>query len=273
MIHSDVKFSDLPFNAWHSAPQVMSGAHVHTDIELNFFLSGQATYFHAGRFYEIPPRRLAVFWGGMPHRLTAIAPSTEYYCITLPLAWFLEWNLAGPLPSRLLAGELILETDEEAAALDKPTIARWTSDLRTGGAEGRRIALLEVEARLRRLALIIGSAALRAADPKSPVRGHQMERIAEYIGNHYRKALTVAEIAAAVGLHSNYAATAFRKGSGLSLWEYVTRLRISHAQRLLLTTDWTVERIALDCGFASPARFFAAFKRLCGVTPRQYRRR
>jgi AraC family transcriptional regulator, melibiose operon regulatory protein len=99
-----------------------------------------------------------------------------------------------------------------------------------------------------------------------------MERMAEYIGERFREPLTVAEIAAAVDLNANYAMTAFREGCGLSLWEYVTRLRISHAQRLLLTTDWTVERIALDCGFGAVSRFYAAFKRLCGVTPRQYRR-
>jgi AraC family transcriptional regulator, melibiose operon regulatory protein len=74
-----------------------------------------------------------------------------------------------------------------------------------------------------------------------------------------------------VGLNPNYAMTVFREGCGLSLWEYVTRLRISHAQRLLLTTDWTMERVALDCGFGSSSRFFAAFRRICGMTPRQYR--
>jgi AraC-like DNA-binding protein len=100
-----------------------------------------------------------------------------------------------------------------------------------------------------------------------------MERIAAIVGEGYREALTVGEIAEAAGLNANYAMTVFKDGCGLSLWEYVTRLRVSHAQRLLLTTDWTVERIALDCGFGSSSRFFAAFKRLCGCTPREYRRR
>ena len=268
----DFVFSELPFHAWRSTPQVMPGAHVHTDIELNFLLSGQADYFHAGRFYTVPPRRLVVFWAGMPHRLTALAPGTEYYCMTLPLAWFLEWNLGGALPNRLLTGELILEPSDQAAAYDEATMARWAEDLTRGDAEGRRIALLETEARLRRLGGTIG---MEPGMEKaiSSARGRQWERIADYIGRHYREPLTVARIAEAVGLHANYAATAFREGAGLSLWEYVTRLRISHAQRLLLTTDWTAERIALDCGFRSPARFFATFKRLCGVTPRQYRRR
>lgn len=288
-----VQFSEIPFAAWRASPRVMASPHVHTDIELNFLIAGSVTYFHAGKFYEVPPRRLAVFWGGMPHRLTTTAPGAEYFCMTLPLAWFLGWNLSGPLPSRLLTGELLVEPDETHAPTDFALMERWSTDLwRDGGsgAESRRIALLEVEARLRRMALEAGVGGRgsgfregikdnssppkpEARNPKPVLQGRQMERIADYIGRNYREEISLAGIAAAVNLHPNYAATAFREGSGLSVWEYVTRLRISHAQRLLLTTDWTAERIALDCGFHSPARFFAAFKRLCGVTPRQYRKR
>lgn len=49
--------------------------------------------------------------------------------------------------------------------------------------------------------------------------------------------------------------------------------RVSHAQRLLTTTDMKVVDIALDSGFPSPARFYAAFKRNAGQSPAKYRRR
>ena len=279
MPNENVQFSEMPFAAWRAAPRVMAGPHVHTDIELNLLIAGGVTYFHAGRFYTVPAGRLAVFWAGMPHRLIAVEPGSEYFCMTLPLAWFLGWNLGGSLPSRLLTGELIQETSPESAAFDFALMDRWAEDLKregNGGAETRRIALLEVEARLRRLGLRpLPPSPLEGSRERgrNPSRGHQMERIADYIGRHYQEQLNLAGIAAAVHLNPNYAATAFREGSGLSLWEYVTRFRISHAQRLLLTTDWTAARIALDCGFPSPARFFAAFKRLCGLTPLRYRKR
>lgn len=258
----------FPFSAWHGYPRVMPGAHVHTDIELNLFLAGGATYFLAGRFHEVPSGCLTIFWAGLPHRLIDVHQGAEYLCMTLPLAWFLSWGLDQRFTQRLLEGDLLIETNDEHSPLDRVQFSRWAEDIRSG-AEGTRIALLEVEARLRRMAR--GTSPLTTSAPFSPAHGRQMERMAEYIGDRFREPLTVTEIAAAVGLNANYAMTAFRVGCGLSLWEYVTRLRISHAQRLLLTTDWTVERIALDSGFGAASRFYAAFRRLCGVTPRQYR--
>lgn len=257
----------FPFSAWHGYPHVMPGAHVHTDIELNLFLAGGATYFLAGRFHDVPRERLTVFWAGMPHRLIAVEPGTAYLCMTLPLAWFLAWGLDHRFTQRLLEGDLLVEEDATYSLLDRAQFTRWAEDIRSG-AEGTRIALLEVEARLRRMA----RTAPTLPGGGGPAHGRQMERMAEYIGEHFQEPLTVRDIADAVCLNPNYAMTAFREGCGLSLWDYVTRLRVSHAQRLLLTTDWTVERIALDCGFGSPSRFFAAFKRLCGMTPRQHRR-
>ena len=48
--------------------------------------------------------------------------------------------------------------------------------------------------------------------------------------------------------------------------------RISHAQRLLVTTDDTILDIALAAGFQSLSRFNEAFKSICGCPPRDYRK-
>src|ERR1041385_1582081 len=119
------------FHAWRAAPLVMPGPHVHTDIELNLLLTGAATYFLAGRFHEVWAGRLAVFWAGMPHRLTDVAAGTEYYCMTLPLAWFLGWGIEGALPQRLLAGDLVQEEDASRSPDDLGLVGRWVDDLRT----------------------------------------------------------------------------------------------------------------------------------------------
>jgi len=264
---------EFTFQAWQATPRVMPGAHVHTDIELNLFLDGGARYFLAGAFHALPPGRLAVFWAGMPHRLEALKQGTKYLCMTLPLAWFLGWNLDTAFVNRLLHGDMFLEPDEAAAEIDLRLFERWTIDLGSRRAELRRPALLEVEARLRRMA----AENVVSLKPEQRVAAtsecHQMERIAEYIGRNYREPLLhIEEIARAVTLAPGYTMTVFKDGTGMSIWDYVTRLRVSHAQRLLLTTDWTVQRIALECGFGSPGRSFVAFRRLSGTTPGVYRR-
>ncbi len=261
------------FSAWEATPQPMPGSHTHTDIELNLFTGGEATYFLAGRFYTAPAERLLLFWAGLPHRLTAVTPGTRYLCMTLPLAWFLGWGMEG-FAARLMAGDWLLCADDDPQRSGDPAqFARWVSDLHTDTTgDGQKIVLLEVEARLRRMARHYD---LTTAGPSRPVllRGvsASIERMTGHIAQNFAAPLALSDIAKSADLHPNYAVAVFKEACGISVWEYVTRFRVSHAQRLLLTTDWTVERIALECGWGSPSRFFAGFKRVCGCTPRAYR--
>jgi transcriptional regulator GlxA family with amidase domain len=64
----------------------------------------------------------------------------------------------------------------------------------------------------------------------------------------------------------------FRANSGMSVWEYVVRMRISHAQRLLITTNEKITDIALESGFGSAAPFYSSFKKFGdGKSPRAFR--
>ncbi|MDA3963604.1 MAG: AraC family ligand binding domain-containing protein, partial [Planctomycetota bacterium] len=65
-----MKASDsLGFNVWCQHPTLMHGDHAHGDLELNIMIRGSVNYFHGGRFVELKPERLAVFWAALPHQL------------------------------------------------------------------------------------------------------------------------------------------------------------------------------------------------------------
>lgn len=258
------QYIQIGFDARQGMPSLMSHAHMHTEFEVNYVLHGEMTYFLAGEFVTVPAQRLAVFWAGMPHRLTGVAPGTEFIWLTMPLAWVLQWDLPAAFTQRLLEGELLSEPELRRGELDRALMTQWVVDVHTSS---RKIALLEVEARLRRLA-----AALKpAVSDTRPGSGDPVERATRFIGEHYAEPLTVSQIAASVSLHPNYLMNQFRRSCGLGLWDYVVRLRVSHAQRLLLTTDWKIVDVALAAGFGSISRFHAAFQRYCHVTPRHYR--
>lgn len=74
-----------------------------------------------------------------------------------------------------------------------------------------------------------------------------------------------------MGLHPNYAMTLFRRHYGMTLSTYLTRLRVCQAQRLLVSTELEISRVAFETGFGSISRFYEAFKEISGQTPRQYR--
>jgi AraC family transcriptional regulator, melibiose operon regulatory protein len=264
-----VEHTTIGFKVWRGFPGTMLASHMHGELEWNFLLTGTTRYFLAGRFCEIPAGRLAVFWAGMPHVMSTSQKPCELIWVTLPLAWFMQWGLPEEFTQRLLRGELLLEPDRSLEPLDRLLLARWVEDMKSGQPEAKRVVLLEVEARLRRMAL--GSDKHDAARHATGEGSSPIEKVTEYIGNHYREELSVVLLSKLAGLHPNYLMQLFKRRCGMGLWEYILQLRTSHAQRLLLMTDAKVLDVALDSGFGSASRFYETFTRLCGQTPRQYR--
>jgi AraC family transcriptional regulator len=66
---------------------------------------------------------------------------------------------------------------------------------------------------------------------------------------------------------------AFRKTTGATPHQFLIRLRLQAALRLLSRKDMTVSQIALDTGFSSQSHFTAAFGRAVGLPPARFRRR
>ncbi len=249
--------------------QNMSADHAHADIELNYLFSGSLRYFLGGRFLAVPPGRLVAFWAAIPHQSVQSPPGTEVAWVCVPLGRFLGWDLGPAAVSRLLAGELV--ADGAARAEDGPRFRQWAADSAdgTGALEDGAPFVLEVRARLARL-LASAERARGAHAAGAPTR---VEEMTSWIAEHLTEAISIGQIARAVGLNPTYAMSLFRQACGMSIWRYVTRMRLAHAQRLLATTRRTTLDIALGSGFGSLARFYDVFHRELGIPPGEFRRR
>lgn len=85
--------------------------------------------------------------------------------------------------------------------------------------------------------------------------------------------LYVQAIAARAGLSARHVERLFRHYIGESPAVFYLRLRLEHAQKLLLQTSQSVLEVALTCGFGSRSHFDHAYKRQFGHTPAHERRR
>ncbi|MBX3750809.1 MAG: helix-turn-helix domain-containing protein [Opitutaceae bacterium] len=260
------------FRIWHmQGAAKMDAPHTHPDIEFNFLFNGGFSYLHGGAVVPVEPGRFTVLWGGVPHQTLPPGIVGEGIWCTLPLGWFLQWRLPRALPDRLLRGEIVAGAPDLA---DRPLLERWLADARSGEPARLRVLQLEMEARFHRLAL--GTAEDRRGErrPAGEAGAGQIARVTRFIAQHYREPLDVRAIADHAKLHPKYLMRVFRKQSGASIWEYLLRLRVSHAQRLLITTDLKVLDVAMESGFSSVAPFYAAFARhSAGLRPLEYRHR
>ncbi|HEY3283442.1 MAG TPA: helix-turn-helix domain-containing protein [Armatimonadota bacterium] len=256
----------------YGEPGVMVDPHRHQEVEVNLIESGEAEYLFAANRIVLSQGELTIFWAAIPHSLVRLAPSTSYHCIHLSLARFLQWQMPNGLTARLLHGEMVRERDRGWADRDLALFTQWSRDRESPCPDAPRVLLLELEARLRRLAWSLGEPA-RAGGQSPSQRGQVdvVERMAVFITNHYNEPITTADIAGDVGLHPNYAMALFRNACGMTLGEYLTHQRLSQAQRLLATTEARIVDVAFESGFGSVSQFYALFTRLCGQTPREFR--
>ena len=246
----------------------------HNEIELNFLTSGSLTYLLGGKRETIEHGRLTVFWAALPHQIITYETCQPYHVVTLPLASFLNCRFLGNLIRPVLEGKIV--TDPKPSAHDAQAFRRWFDDLQCGNPLRAQAAELEIHARLLRLALAFPAKRVRAnkasylsANDPSLSRADQL---ACYIARHYMKPLTADEIAHAVGLHPNYAMALFRKTFGTTMIEFLLQHRLSHAQRLLVTTDEPIIEVGAAAGFQSLSRFNEFFKKTCGCPPTLYRK-
>lgn len=92
-----------------------------------------------------------------------------------------------------------------------------------------------------------------------------------WIERNAHRDVTLADIASVAGVSTRTVTRRFQDETGQSPMQWVSGVRIRHAQELLETTDHTVDRIAAQTGFSTTSNFRAQFGQLLGVTPGAYR--
>jgi AraC family transcriptional regulator, melibiose operon regulatory protein len=105
-------FSPYGFSCVRWTPTTMPRCDRHNEIELNLLDSGRLVYLMGGQKVTVPAGRLTVFWAGIPHQIIEFEGLTEYFVLTIPLAWFLQWRLPDHLTQPILHGQMIVEPDE-----------------------------------------------------------------------------------------------------------------------------------------------------------------
>lgn len=93
------------------------------------------------------------------------------------------------------------------------------------------------------------------------------------IENHFDSPLTIADLAADVGVHPTYLQRVFRSAMNMTINQYLTRLRIDKAARLLESANHLpMQEIARLVGFKSRQHFAQCFKKIMMITPQEYRK-
>jgi|GEM_PF-607683 len=104
-----------------------------------------------------------------------------------------------------------------------------------------------------------------------PERDLAIQQAVAYIESRYDKPISRSMIARMTGFNESYFSSLFRKETGWSFGDYVSRVRIDEAKRLLLGTSEAAGDVAYKVGFSDSSYFGKAFKKYAGMSPGQFR--
>ena len=100
----------------------------------------------------------------------------------------------------------------------------------------------------------------------------KLHTVIEYIMENIEGSLTLEQIAAVAHVSPHHFARQFKATTGLPPHQYVIARRVERAQHLLAKHDELgLAEVALRVGFSDQSKFSFHFKRIVGVTPRQFR--
>jgi LacI family transcriptional regulator len=94
-----------------------------------------------------------------------------------------------------------------------------------------------------------------------------------YIASHALQRINAGSVSEAAAMSRRTLERRFREVLGRSILDEVQRVRLVHAQQMLVETNQPVPRIAVQCGFRDAQHFWAVFRRHIGQSPSDYRRR
>ncbi|WP_219930257.1 AraC family transcriptional regulator [Paenibacillus agaridevorans] len=100
-----------------------------------------------------------------------------------------------------------------------------------------------------------------------------MQNVKQFIEEHHADSqLSLNFLSASFQLSPKYLSHLFKEETGEKFVDYLTEVRISHAQKLLHSTDHSIQSIAERVGYNHAFSFIRAFKKTIGFTPGDYRK-
>lgn len=98
-----------------------------------------------------------------------------------------------------------------------------------------------------------------------------VEESLRLIEGRYNENLSLEEICAQIAVSKSYFCYLFKRETGMSVWNYLTVVRLQHAKELLENTDLKSYEIAFQVGYDNPSYFSKLFKKYENMTPNEYR--
>lgn len=100
-----------------------------------------------------------------------------------------------------------------------------------------------------------------------------LQKVFDYLDENYQEDITARSVARMCNMSYSYFSRHFKAVIGKTFTEYLNYIRITEAEKLLLTTDMNITEVALRTGFSDSSYFIKQFRHFRSMSPKQYQKR
>ncbi len=251
---------------------LMKNPHLHQDYEIYYLLEGERYYDIQGQKFKVKENQLVFIDKNMLHQ-TKQKKGVSHKRIVLNFhGQFLSDGAQGLLKKLFEQGPHVVTIPKSMVR----KINQLFTDLLKEYQKDTPESYLYFQSLLTQL-LIDSRRMLESQQFVSSARPltskHHVSNLLTYIHSHYHRELSLSMLASQFHLNEHYISRVFKRVTGYSFTEYVNRLRVAEAERLLNETDGSVQVIAKQVGYKTNVHFHRVFKKIKGISPNQYRQK
>ena len=104
-------------------------------------------------------------------------------------------------------------------------------------------------------------------------KNKRIAAIHEYLMNNYREEIDLKKLAVLVNMAEGSLCRFFKMHIGITIFEYLNKLKIEFACNLLMDKNLSIMDVGFDSGFNNMSHFNKQFKKITGLSPKDYRQR
>ena len=249
------------------------GLHHHDFYEVNFLVSGNVTYIIESRTYHVRPGDMLIISPRELHQVH-IQPDAA------PYERYMLW-ISPTLLQQLSDSQADLARCFDSNRPNYSNLLHLPSQQRSSIPAMMESLCRELEkpdfgTELLRTSLLTGLLILinrlaespAASEPETSA-GQLVARVIDYINLHYQQPLSLDDLAEHFFVSKYHLSHEFRKQVGTGLCQYLQKKRLLIARQLMTQGQKPVE-VSAACGFGDYPAFFRAFRKVYGVSPREY---
>ncbi|HHV12828.1 MAG TPA: AraC family transcriptional regulator [Clostridiales bacterium] len=258
--------------------------HKHKFIEIAFIAHGSCTHNYLASDVKLIPGDVFIITPHEEHSYKIEAKTIIYNCLFYPHALGEDWNklkdMRGIHDLLIVEPFYRLETKQQEILHLEPADATYIEDLFKKMLEEQEEQKLGFEiihkCNLSILLCLLGRIWVKQMSGSAALYKGKRTLLAEalqYIENNLDSSLKIEDLALKAYLSPSYFCILFKKTLGLTPIEYINKIRISKACRLLEKEELTISQIAEAVGINDLNYFSRLFKLLAGCTPSEYRKK